>query len=183
MFFSRNSAKKSRLPVLFIVAPFSVMATFAHAQVGDPPAGSNLFVAVDFPGWQDPLDSNGPAALRSRPVLVEYQLLDALDPEALPTPIVTFNPFDDISVAVVFDDAKPRWRSQVLEEPPVLIGYTWHGWIVGEDQGHVVMITEEPGICAANIHVAAVGSFQVRPLAMACTSSVNSIEARRGSAG
>jgi Tol biopolymer transport system component len=148
--------------VLLGVGGLFLLAESAIAQ--DGPSGPGLFVALEIPGWQDPA-ADDDSIIRSRPVIVDFQVLAGIDPEAIDLALpllVQFNLFDDASVAVVLDHARPRWASAGLDCPPQLIGYVWHGWTVGDDAGYAVMVTG-PGLCYATVYFGGNNRYQVRP--------------------
>lgn len=153
---------------LLMVGGYFVLLTPVEGQEQPPP---EVFLPVDASGWVDPLLPDD-AILRSRPVAVNMATLALVTPPdphaAVPTVPIRFNLFDDVSVTVVFHSAKPRYDIQIPENPFDLlgqefepVGYTWSGDIVGEHQGHAIMVTDV-GVCVVNISVSVVGKFQVR---------------------
>lgn len=153
---------------LLLVGGYFVLLTPVEGQDQPPP---DVFTPVDASGWVDPLLPDD-AILRSRPVTVNMATLALVtppnpnaDPPAVP---VRFSLFDDVSVTVVFHKAKPRYNIQIPDNPFDLlgqefepVGYTWNGDIVGNDGGHVTLVTG-PNFCAAEINAVGVGSFSVR---------------------
>lgn len=153
---------------LLLVGGYFVLLTPVEGQDQPPP---DVFTPVDASGWVDPLLPDD-AILRSRPVTVNMATLalvtppnPSADPPAVP---VRFNLFDDLSVTVVFNKAKPRYDIQIPDNPMDLlgqefdpVGYTWSGDVVGDYPGHAVMATKD-GVCAVNISILGVGEFRVR---------------------
>ena len=161
-----NLATYSAINVV-IVSAIWVNSASGFIQNGPPENLPGIPVDLDLPDWVDPHALNNPTIIRSRPIDIAFDVIYSLDPSTInemqQSAPVQFELFDDLTVTAIFDKAKPRWENGPAGQSPVLTGYTWRGWIVGEQEGSIVMITE-PGMCAANIHIAGSGWFKIRSL-------------------
>ncbi len=111
---------------LAMVGAYFLLLSPSEAQEQPPQPPPNVLTALDIPDWQDPLLPGDTTIVRSRPVAVNFDVLAAAqpaepgaDPPVVP---ITFNLFDDVTVTVIFERAKPRYAIEIPDNPMDLLG-------------------------------------------------------------